>query len=49
MSNICEGLCSLFNILYLIRAQVIPGVAIAFCSYELMKKLMAVQVNVTNR
>lgn len=29
--------------------QVIPGVAIAFCSYELMKKLLGVRVNVTNR
>lgn len=29
--------------------QVIPGVAIAFCSYELMKKLLKVRVNVTNR
>ncbi len=30
-------------------AQVIPGVAIAFCSYELMKKVLGVRVNITNR
>ncbi len=31
------------------NAQVIPGVAIAFCSYELMKKVLGVRVNITNR
>lgn len=30
-------------------AKVIPGVAVAFCSYEIMKKMLGVQTNITNR
>ena len=29
--------------------KVVPGVAIAFCTYELMKSMLGVQINATKR
>lgn len=44
-----EGLRGLYAGIVPEYFKVVPGVAIAFCAYELMKKTLAVQVNLTGR
>jgi len=44
-----RGIAGLYSGIIPEYAKVIPGVAIAFCSYELMKKMLGVRTNITNR
>lgn len=44
-----RGMAGLYSGIIPEYAKVIPGVAVAFCSYELMKKMLGVQTNITNR
>ena len=44
-----EGLKGLYAGILPEYYKVVPGVAIAFCTYELMKKVLEVQTNATQR
>ena len=44
-----EGFQGLYHGILPEYYKVVPGVAIAFCTYELMKSILGVQTNVTNR
>ena len=44
-----EGLTGLYHGILPEYYKVVPGVAIAFCTYELMKTMLGVQTNVVNR
>lgn len=44
-----RGMAGLYSGIIPEYAKVIPGVAVAFCSYEVMKKMLGVQTNITNR
>ncbi len=44
-----EGFQGLYHGILPEYYKVVPGVAIAFCTYELMKSMLGVQTNVSNR
>lgn len=44
-----EGVRGLYSGILPEYYKVVPGVAIAFCTYELMKKMLGVQTNATQR
>ena len=44
-----EGFTGLYHGILPEYSKVVPGVAIAFCTYELMKTMLGVQTNVVNR
>ena len=44
-----EGFVGLYHGILPEYYKVVPGVAIAFCTYELMKSMLGVQTNVVNR
>ena len=44
-----EGLRGLYSGILPEYYKVVPGVAIAFCTYEMMKTVLGVQINATQR